>query len=483
MQNLTERAQATSAPGPERRGRGDMKSIARELPFTSLEVSGTIPDALRGTLVRTGPGLYELFGKPVGHSFEADGALSAVRISGPHGAPHAEGAIRLVESRGLLEERRAGRPLFGARAFYPRRLWNSLRSITKRGQGRKNTGNTALMTFRDRLFALVESSPPTEIDPRTLETIGETHLGVIGDAFSAHPHRVLDRGATIGFGLEYGPETTLHLYELADRGSPATRELGSVPLPHPVMLHDFAVTPTRALFLVSPVRIDLVRALLAIGDFSRLVTYHPEAGVEVIVVPLDRPSEATRFAVDPFFQWHFAGARDDGDALEVLFVRHPDFETFEGLRKTGPRSSGVLVRGRVDPVRRRLDVEPLWDGRCEFPRVDPRFEGRASAPFTNVFLTEEHEGRRHLVRFDVRSGRARLHPLADGLAGSEIVFVPRSADAPEGDGWALALVHDPRDDRSHVRILDTARFEDAPVATLRFPEWVPMTFHGLWIPG
>ncbi|MFN7700144.1 MAG: carotenoid oxygenase family protein, partial [Deltaproteobacteria bacterium] len=129
-----------------------------------------------------------------------------------------------------------------------------------------------------------------------------------------------------------------------------------------------------------------------------------------------------------------------------------------------------------------FEVERLFESGCEFPRVDPRFEGRASAPLSNVFLTEEHEGRRHLVRFDVRAGRARLHALEDGLVGSEIVFVPRAADAPEGDGWALALVHDPSEDRSHVRVIDTARFEDEPVATLRFPEWVPMTFHGLWLP-
>jgi carotenoid cleavage dioxygenase-like enzyme len=38
-------------------------------------------------------------------------------------------------------------------------------------------------------------------------------------------------------------------------------------------------------------------------------------------------------------------------------------------------------------------------------------------------------------------------------------------------------------DRSHVRILDTARWEDEPIAICRFPEWVPMTFHGLWLPG
>lgn len=460
-----------------------MKSIARELPFTSLEVEGALPDALRGTLVRTGPGLYELFGEPVGHSFEADGALSALRLVGEAGAGRAEGAVRLIESAGLREERQAGHALYGGRAWWPRRLWNSVRTLRREPGARKNTGNTALMSFRDRLFALVESSPPTEIDPHTLATLGETRLGVLGDAFSAHPHRVIDRSALFGFGIEYGPTTKLHLHAFADHGSPATSTLGAVPLPHPVMLHDFAVTPTRALFLVSPVRFDLARSLLALGEFSRLVHYRPEQGVEVLVVPLDRPEEVTRFTVEPFFQWHFAGARDDGDALEVTFVRHPDFSTFEGLRSVGARSTGVLVRARVEPKKCRFSCEPLWDGHVEFPRVDPRFEGRADAPFRQVFLTEDAPEGAQLVCLDTATGRARRHALGPDLSGSEIVFVPRSRDAPEGDGWGLALCYDPRTDRSHVRILDTARWEDAPIAICRFPEWVPMTFHGLWLPG
>ena len=90
--------------------------------------------------------------------------------------------------------------------------------------------------------------------------------------------------------------------------------------------------------------------------------------------------------------------------------------------------------------------------------------------------------------------RARLGGSDPGSAGGLVVTGDAlrdvgtgferadSTDAPEGDGWALALVHDPSEDRSHVRVIDTARFEDEPVATLRFPEWVPMTFHGLWLP-
>ncbi|GAB4202473.1 MAG: carotenoid oxygenase family protein [Sandaracinaceae bacterium] len=477
MQELLRSVAAVGANDETRvspRQRGDMKSIARELDFEPLRVEGRIPDGLRGQLVRTGPGLYELFGKKVTHSFEGDGAVSAVRIEGGPGAARALGAIKLIESEGLLAERRAGKPLFGPRAAYPRRLWNSLRRV------RKNTGNTAMMTFRDRLFALVESSKPTEIDPRTLRTIGETDLGVIEDAFSAHPHRVIARAQTIGFGLAYGPKTTIQLYALNDRGSPAVARLGEVPLTRPVMLHDFAVTPTRALFLVSPVRLHIFKALLGLTSFGNLVSWRPEDGVEVIVVPLDAPDRHTRFVVEPFFQWHFAGARDDGDDLVVDFVRHPDFATYEGLRERGPRSTGQLVRARVSPTRKKLAMDLVWDGHCEFPRLDPRFEGRADAPYRKVFLTQEDQGYRHLAMVDVETGRVRLHPLPEGHAGSEVVFVPRTPDAPEGDGWALALVHDPVADRTHLRIVDTARFEDEPVARCLFPEWVPMTFHGLW---
>lgn len=464
-------------PVPFAPSRGDMKSVVRELDFEPLRVEGTIPDALRGTLVRTGPGLYELFGARVAHSFEADGALSAVRITGPSGAAAAHGALRILESEGLRAERDAGKALFGMRTSYPRRLWNGLRRV------RKNTGNTALMQVRGRLFALVESSKPTEIDPETLATIGETDLGVIDQAFSAHPHRVLARRSTVGFGLEYGPQTKLHLYELRDEGSPATRKLGSIPLRRPVLLHDFAVTPTRAVFLVSPVRLGLARAILGLSSFGNLLSWHPEDGVEVIVAPLDRPEDAVRFEVDSFFQWHFAGAHDDGDDVVVDFVRHLDFGTYEGLREEGPRSLGAFVRARVDPRKRRIEVHEIWDGHCEFPKVDPRFEGRSDARYGTVFLTQEDIGHRGLARLDVKTGATRIHSLPKGAFGSEVVFVPRRADAPEGDGWALSLVYESATDRSHVRIVDTARFEDAPVATLSFPTHVPMTFHGLWMPA
>jgi carotenoid cleavage dioxygenase len=63
------------------------------------------------------------------------------------------------------------------------------------------------------------------------------------------------------------------------------------------------------------------------------------------------------------------------------------------------------------------------------------------------------------------------------------VFVPRSEDAAEGDGWLLATVFRAAENRSDVAVFDTAGLEDGPVATIRLPHRVPAGFHGNWVAG
>jgi all-trans-8'-apo-beta-carotenal 15,15'-oxygenase len=450
------------------RVRGDMKSIAGEHGFVPLRVEGRLPAELEGTLVRTGPGLYESFGQRIGHSFEADGALTGVRIT--HG--RAEGAVRLIESEGLLEERRQGRPLFGSRASALTRIRNLARRRTK------NTGNTSVLAWQHRLFAIVESNKPMEISPDDLSTLGETDLGgAITTTFSAHPHAVVGRKAFYNFGLAYGPKTSLVLYELPFHGR--ARRLFQLPLRQPVMLHDFAVTERHAVFFVSPARIRIARALLGIGGFGSLVAWEPDTGTEVIVVPLDAPDRIARFDVPSFFQWHFAGAWDRKGELVVHYVRYSDMTTFEQLRANGVTEQGRLHEAVIDPVRRTMRSERVWDGASEFPVIDRRYAG---ADYRSVLLTSEGDGRRALARIDLVDRSRRVFGLEEGEQPSEVVFVPRSAGAAEGDGFGLSVIYDARTDKSHLAVLDTARWEDGPIARCHFETHVPMSFHGTWVP-
>src|SRR5688572_25922044 len=85
------------------------RDLAREHGFEPLTVDGTIPPELRGTLYCNGPGQFGQFGSKYTHPFEADGAVTAVRL----GAGRAEGASRITASAGLRAERAAGKPLYG----------------------------------------------------------------------------------------------------------------------------------------------------------------------------------------------------------------------------------------------------------------------------------------------------------------------------------------------------------------------------------
>ncbi|MEY2936184.1 MAG: hypothetical protein RL033_6933, partial [Pseudomonadota bacterium] len=269
--------------------------LPRQHDFELLQVEGRLPVELRGTLFRNGPGQFGQFGRRYTHPFEGDGAVSAIRFGGGL----AEGACRLTASAGLEQEQRAGKLLYGLSAPWPRRVANVLRGR------QKNTANTSVVSWQGRLFALMEGGLPTELDPRSLRTLGETTLdGTVVSAFSAHPHRVAARQALYNFGIEYGRQTRLHLYELPDLGSP--RHLGALELDGPPMLHDFIATDSHLIFFLSPVRIDLTRMLLQWGGFAEMFRWQPELGTEVICVPIDRPGEVVRFRAEPFYQWHFA---------------------------------------------------------------------------------------------------------------------------------------------------------------------------------
>jgi carotenoid cleavage dioxygenase len=65
----------------------------------------------------------------------------------------------------------------------------------------------------------------------------------------------------------------------------------------------------------------------------------------------------------------------------------------------------------------------------------------------------------------------------------EPVFVPRSDDAPDGDGFVLVLAYRDDEKRSDLLILDAQNLGDEPLAVVNLPVRVPEGFHGNWKPG
>ena len=74
-----------------------------------------------------------------------------------------------------------------------------------------------------------------------------------------------------------------------------------------------------------------------------------------------------------------------------------------------------------------------------------------------------------------------MHDLGPTCFTSEPIFVPRSPQSPEGEGFLLAVVYRHEENRSDLLILDAENVEDKPLATLKLPHRVPYGFHGNWV--
>ena len=165
------------------------------------EVEGSVPRELTGTLYRNGPSRNEIGGKPYAHLFDGDGMLSQFTI--------ADGGIRYrnryVRTNHFLAERAADKPVM--RGYGQQRPGgvpgNAFRTPA-------NVANTSVQYHSGNLLALYEGGRPWQVDPDTLETVGEYDFdGELkgGYTYSAHPTWDPATGELFNFGIQYGRKT------------------------------------------------------------------------------------------------------------------------------------------------------------------------------------------------------------------------------------------------------------------------------------
>jgi carotenoid cleavage dioxygenase-like enzyme len=70
-----------------------------------------------------------------------------------------------------------------------------------------------------------------------------------------------------------------------------------------------------------------------------------------------------------------------------------------------------------------------------------------------------------------------------GQFANEPVFVPRSPDASEDDGFVLNVVYDAPNDASYLAVLDARNLSSEPLAKAYLNDRIPLGFHGSFAPG
>ncbi len=439
---------------------GNYAPVSEEVTAFDLPVTGQVPEALEGRYLRIGPNPVSAPDPASYHWFTGSGMAHGVRLRGGKAEWYRNRFVRATDvSLALGEEPKPG----------PR-------------HGGMEGANTNVIAHAGRTLALVEAGAcPVELTYE-LDTVAHTDFdGTLPNGFTAHPKRDPRTGelhaAAYFWELPY-----IHYLVMGQDGR--VRRVENIEVKGAPMMHDMSLTQRHAVFYDLPVTFNLD---LAMSGAVFPYVWNDDYGARVGVMPRAGSGADTRwFEVEPCYVYHPLNAYDDDDRVVLDVVRHP--RMFDRDRR-GP-NDGVpsLWRWTVDLSSGSVKEEQLFDRAEEFPRVDERVVSQPHRYGYGATLSVAEEGGGDvgfdgsaLVKHDLERETTEVHDYGEGRATGEGVFVPRSSDAAEDDGWVMSFVYDAAGDRSDLVILDAQDFGAEPVATVHLPQRVPFGFHGNWV--
>lgn len=454
------------------------RDLEPEYQSVPLTVSGKLPSWLEGSLYRVGVGQYTAFGQRLPHWFDGDGAVLRVEL----GRGEARATARLVRTEFAEWERSRGQLFLGTYGKAPLGLWRRVLSIFDTSFYR-NAANTNVFFWNDRLFALWEGGPPTELDPLTLQTRGATTLGgLVKGGFSAHPHHVAGHGI-VNFGVRNFPPR-FFLYRLDANGAvsrqrgPSTGGRG--------FLHDFWATDRLVVLAMPPVFVDAWGMIAKGRAVADSFVWKAEKGSFLWVKPVDGKGRLWRLP-EPVLPLHFANAFESRGKLVVDFIAVKDLVPLKELDTMakgfrGPSEDGYLYRCELDLDTRDVGWRRVSPCVIDLPRLSPGDVGREYRWLYGCGF--EPDGEREfydaLVRIDVSDGTV----LRRGFGRLRYPSEPIVARNPSGTGEEalLTVVFDAETLTSSLVVLRPDDFLGEPMAVAPLPHPFPLTFHGCWVP-
>ncbi len=461
-------------------------SIYREYDYETC-VEGKIPEGLRGTLYRNGPGLFDRGGQRKRSLLDGDGMVQSFRF-------HDRGVRyrnRFVHTRKYIDEAAADKYIYPS--WSTQAPGGLLANFWAAGRVLSEADITVYLR-NGRLYAFDESSLPYELDPESLDTIGQSSFRLAEDfsIYSAHSKIDARTGEWITFGVRYGPTPRIHVTIFNADGSLKSHRV--IDMPRYVYIHDFFVSEKHVIFNLHPAEIGYWRFLLGLCSMQDSLRWRPEKGNHIIVVEREGNGEPLHLRADARFMWHSINAYEDRGSIIADFIGYRNPDHFIGSdpvitavmagRKGNHEYPGEICRYVIDPGRPGISQETLYGGSCEWPRINDaqicrrqRFGYMAKCRPGEFFWSI-------IIRYDMQTGKTACYDFGSGKYCSEPVFAPVSGAGhdpdPEKPAWLLSEVYDSHTHKSFLAVLLSDRLEDGPIALAHLTHHAPFSYHGFW---
>ncbi|MEJ5142071.1 carotenoid oxygenase family protein [Gluconobacter albidus] len=446
---LTPKSHASTHSGAPYLAR-NFKPIEVETTAFDLEVTGRIPEALNGRLLRIGPNPAGTPDPARYHWFSGSGMAHGLRLRDGRAEWYRSRYVRDAAVVAALKYPPLGGPGAGLR---------------------DGSVNTNVISVGGKLYAVVEAgSLPVELTYE-LESVARADFnGTLEAGFTGHPK--FDPLTGEHHALTYEPGQPVRYISLDQNGRATTK--ARINLPHIPLIHDMAFTASFIVIPDLPVTFQPERSE---AKFPWLWDARRDARIGLL--PRDGDVTALQWFEAPrCFVFHFVNAYDDGDLTLIDLVRHP--RMFDRDHNGPNEGAPTLVRWTLDRRSGQLSETLLDDHGTEFPRINDRFGGQSYRfGYTAHWGGDVRFG--PAMKHDMLRGTTEIHHYGPDRMTLEPIFVRKPDALAEDEGWIMSYVYDAARNLSDVVILDAQDFAGEPVATIHLPVRVPFGFHGEWI--
>ena len=451
------------------------RDLASEIEAEELEVSGSLPDWLAGSLIRMGPAKFEVGGRAYRHWFDGLAMMHRFAFEGGR----VSYTNRFLESRVFLAARDEGRIAYSEFATDPcRTLFKRAASVFS-GPSFGDNANVNVMRQGDDFVAMTETPLPVRFDPATLRTLGVGEPAP-GQLTVAHPHSAPVTGELVSYAAHLGPRSSYRLYARAPGGP--MRIISELPVSRPSYMHSFAITERYAVLVEFPLVAVPASIPLSGRPFIENYRWRPERGTRFQVIDLETGKLRGTYEGEPFFAFHHINAFERDGELLIDLCSYEDDEIIRGLymdrlRSERPRLPlSEIRRCRLPLDGSAVEYEPLAEGAMELPRIDyARCNGREYRQAYGCGQSEGSEFLDQIIRIDTHD-HTRNGWQEPGCFPGEPVFVRDPAGEGEDGAVLLSVTLDAARERSFLLVLDAASLQE--LARAEVPHAIPFGFHG-----
>lgn len=472
-----------------------------EYRIDQLEIKGSIPEWLTGTLLRNGPAKFRCGNSVVTNWLDGLAMLHAFSFD----KGRVSYANKFLRTDAYTAVKETGKMSYVGFAQDPcRSIFKKLFTYFipfKQEWPSVPNANVNISKLANDYVAITEIPLPIAFDPVTLETLGLIHYN---DQFpeskiheSVHPHYDPVNKEHLGFLTKFGRLSSHNVYFIKD-GTTQRQLIASIGVEKPSYMHSFAITPRYIILSLIPLVVNPLDLLIKNKPFIKNFKWKPELGTKFAVIDRINKKVLGLFKTDPFFTFHNVNAyeQDNKIILDIVVYDTPSqIDVFNLSNVLAPRerflaqnaqsegiystkiSNPILTRFVVDLDKQEVSSNRISDKMIELPRINYELYNGKYYQYVYAGASEDTRYFDSIVKVNVNTGET-LSWFEKSCYPGEPVFINSPDSKDEDDGVIMSIVLDSENENSFLVILRAKDLKEIGRAIV--PHHIPFGLHGIY---